>query len=58
MIVWKIFIDFPPTVLGLAGLGDIARGAELLGVEISELITDTIMGMREVAEEIGLKGSA
>lgn len=36
----------------------IARGAELLGVEISELITDTIMGMREVAEEIGLKGSA
>jgi len=36
----------------------IARGAEMLGVEISELITDTIMGMRAVAEEIGLKGSA
>jgi putative nucleotidyltransferase with HDIG domain len=35
----------------------IARGAEMLGVEVSELITDTIMGMREVAEEIGLKGS-
>jgi hypothetical protein len=28
----------------------------MLGVETSELIEDTIMGMREVAEEIGLKG--
>ena len=35
----------------------IERGAEMLSVEISELITDTIMGMREVAEEIGLKGN-
>ena len=35
----------------------IQKGAEMLGVEIGELITDTIMGMREVAEEIGLKGS-
>jgi putative nucleotidyltransferase with HDIG domain len=35
----------------------IQRGAEMLGVEVSELITDTIMGMREVAEEIGLKGT-
>jgi len=35
----------------------ISRGAEMLGIEISELITDTIMGMREVAEEIGLKGT-
>ena len=35
----------------------IASGAEMLGVEISELITDTIMGMREVAAEIGLKGT-
>lgn len=35
----------------------IERGAEMLGVEISELIQDTIMGMREVAEEIGLKGT-
>jgi len=26
-------------------------------VELSELITDTIMGMRDVAEEIGLKGN-
>jgi putative nucleotidyltransferase with HDIG domain len=34
----------------------IARGAEMLGVEVSELITDTIMGMRAVAAEIGLKG--
>jgi putative nucleotidyltransferase with HDIG domain len=35
----------------------IEKGAEMLGVELSELITDTIMGMREVAEEIGLKGN-
>jgi predicted hydrolase (HD superfamily) len=35
----------------------IASGAEMLGVEISELITDTIMGMREVAAKIGLKGT-
>jgi len=35
----------------------IENGAGMLGVEISELITDTIAGMREVAEEIGLKGS-
>jgi predicted hydrolase (HD superfamily) len=34
----------------------IEKGAEMLGVEISELITDTIAGMQEVAEEIGLKG--
>jgi putative nucleotidyltransferase with HDIG domain len=33
----------------------IVKGAEMLGIEITELITDTIMGMREVAEEIGLK---
>jgi putative nucleotidyltransferase with HDIG domain len=35
----------------------IEKGAEMLGVELSELISDTIMGMREVAEEIGLKGN-
>ena len=35
----------------------IEKGAEMLGVELSELITDTIMGMREVAEEIDLKGN-
>jgi putative nucleotidyltransferase with HDIG domain len=36
----------------------IEKGAEMLGVELGELITDTIMGMREVADEIGLKGTA
>ena len=35
----------------------IERGAEMLGIELAELIRDTIMGMREVAEEIGLKGN-
>ena len=35
----------------------IERGASMLGVELTDLITDTIMGMREVAEEIGLKGA-
>jgi predicted hydrolase (HD superfamily) len=35
----------------------IERGAQRLGMELTELITDTIMGMREVAEEIGLKGT-
>ncbi|MDO9580615.1 MAG: HDIG domain-containing protein [Bacteroidales bacterium] len=34
----------------------IEKGAEMLGVGLDELITDCIMGMREVAEEIGLKG--
>ena len=33
----------------------IDKGAEMLGLESTELIADTIMGMREVAEEIGLK---
>lgn len=32
----------------------IERGAEMLGIEISELISDVIMGMREVAPELGL----
>lgn len=35
----------------------IEKGAEMLGVKIDDLITDCIMGMREVAEEIGLKGN-
>ena len=35
----------------------IEKGAEVLGVQVSDLILDTIMGMREVAEEIGLQGS-
>ncbi len=34
----------------------IEKGAEMLEVSLDELITDCIMGMREVAEEIGLKG--
>ncbi len=33
----------------------IQKGAEMLGVDLSELITDTIMGMREAAEAIGLE---
>ncbi len=37
--------------------GVIEKGAAMLGVELSDLITDTIMGMRMVAEEIGLKGN-
>ena len=35
----------------------IEKGAEMLGIALPELIHDTIMGMQEVAEEIGLKGS-
>ena len=35
----------------------IEKGAEMLNMELSELINDTIMGMREVAKEIGLKGN-
>lgn len=35
----------------------IEKGAAMLGVTIDDLINDCIMGMREVAEEIGLKGS-
>lgn len=33
----------------------IEKGAGMLGVDLTELITDTIMGMRDVAQEIGLK---
>ena len=32
----------------------IERGAQMLGIEINELISDAIMGMRKVAPEIGL----
>ena len=32
----------------------IAQGTEMLGMELNELFTDVIMGMREVADEIGL----
>lgn len=34
----------------------IEQGAQMLGMEITDLIADTIAGMQEVAEEIGLKG--
>jgi len=36
----------------------IEKGAALLGVDLTELISDTIMGMREAAREIGLAGAA
>jgi len=35
----------------------IEKGAQMLGMEISDVIADTISGMQEVAEEIGLKGA-
>ena len=35
----------------------IEDGASMLGMDIKELIHETIMGMRKVAEEIGLKGN-
>ena len=34
----------------------IEKGAQMLGMEITDLIADTLAGMQEVAEEIGLKG--
>ena len=36
----------------------IEKGAKMLQVEVDELIEDTIKGMQEVAEVIGLKGNA
>lgn len=35
----------------------IEKGAGMLGVDLGELIGDVIMGMRDVAEQIGLKGN-
>jgi putative nucleotidyltransferase with HDIG domain len=35
----------------------IEKGAEMLGVQLDDLITYCILGMREAAEEIGLKGT-
>jgi len=35
----------------------IEQGAGMLGVELSDIIMDTIMGMREVADSIGLRGN-
>lgn len=34
----------------------IEKGAEMLDMNLTDLISETIVGMREVAEEIGLKG--
>jgi putative nucleotidyltransferase with HDIG domain len=36
----------------------IEKGAAMLGTDLPQLIEDAIGGMREVADEIGLKGSA
>jgi len=35
----------------------IENGCDRLGMNLADLITDTIMGMREVADAIGLKGN-
>jgi putative nucleotidyltransferase with HDIG domain len=35
----------------------VSNGVDMLGMELNELFEDVIMGMREVAEEIGLKGN-
>jgi predicted hydrolase (HD superfamily) len=35
----------------------IEKGAALLGVDLTQLITDTIMGMRTAARELGLEGN-
>ena len=34
----------------------IEKGAEMLGEDLNTIIEDTIMGMREVADDIGLRG--
>lgn len=34
----------------------IEKGAQMLGMELTGLLADTLAGMQEVAEEIGLKG--
>lgn len=36
----------------------IEKGAAMLGVDLNDLIAETILGMRDVAEAIGLKGNA
>ncbi len=35
----------------------IEKGASMLGIELSELIKDSIMGLREIASELGLAGN-
>ena len=44
----------PATKPAGADRGVIERGAQMLGIEINDLISDVIMGMRQVAPEIGL----
>jgi predicted hydrolase (HD superfamily) len=34
----------------------IEKGAQMIGMELSDVIGHTIAGMREVADEIGLRG--
>jgi len=36
----------------------IQKGAAMLGVDLTDLITDTILGMREAVEELGLQGNS
>ena len=36
--------------------GIIEKGCEMLGRSLDDVITETILGMRECAEQIGLKG--
>ena len=36
----------------------IEKGCGMIGMELDEVITQTILGMREVADEIGLRGEA
>jgi putative nucleotidyltransferase with HDIG domain len=35
----------------------IEKGAAMLGMDLTNLITDTILGMREAADQIGLRGN-
>ena len=37
--------------------GVIEKGVQILGIELGVIIADAIMGMREVADQVGLKGS-
>ena len=36
----------------------IEKGAAMLDMELKDLVTDVIMGMRQVASQIGLSGCA
>ena len=43
-----------PSFAGGVDRNIISQGAEMLGMELNELFTDVIMGMREVSDDIGL----